>query len=138
MKRLCSVAGCKAVVEVSPGDRNPPRCPAHPYTPTFVNKRRYSHQYINGKRIYTTPRWIALRNQYIAHQPLCEHCLKDGLIVAGHAVDHIVEIEDGGDPWDWNNLQHLCQPCHNRKTANEAVKRRRKKQNGGFGSLSDF
>lgn len=138
MKRLCSVAGCKAVVEVSPGDRNPPRCPAHPYTPTFVNKRRYSHQYINGKRIYTTPRWIALRSQYVAHQPLCEHCLKDGLIVAGNEVDHIREVIDGGDPWDWDNLQHLCHEHHRIKTGKEAVKRARKKKNNGFGSLSDF
>lgn len=138
MKKLCSVAGCKTVVEVDPGDRNPPRCTLHPFTSPIIPKRRYSHQYINGKRIYSTPRWIALRNRYSAFQPLCEHCLKAGLVTPGHDVDHIKEIEDGGDPWDWDNLQNLCKPCHNRKTGDEYKKRQRRKKNNGFGSLSDF
>ena len=33
-------------------------------------------------------------------------------------VDHITPINDGGTN-EWANLQPLCAPCHNRKTATE-------------------
>jgi 5-methylcytosine-specific restriction protein A len=133
MKRLCSAAGCKEIVEDGSS-----RCPRHPLTPPTIPKRRYSHQYINGKRIYNTQRWVNLRNRYATHQPLCEHCLRVGLSVPGEEVDHVHELEDGGDPWDWDNLSHLCHSCHNRKSARERSKRRRKKGQNGFGSISDF
>jgi 5-methylcytosine-specific restriction protein A len=137
MKKLCSYAGCKTVVEVQPGDRNPPRCELHP-AQGFTPKQRPSHQYVNGRRLYNTSRWQKLRDRYAQHQPLCEHCLKAGLSVLGDEVDHIREIEDGGDPWGWDNLQHLCTAHHRAKTAREASKRRRKKKQNGFGCISDF
>jgi len=31
-------------------------------------------------------------------------------------VDHIVEIQDGGDEFDLDNLRTLCKPCHATKT----------------------
>jgi 5-methylcytosine-specific restriction protein A len=34
-------------------------------------------------------------------------------------VDHIVSIANGGDPWDYTNLQALSKRCHSRKTARE-------------------
>jgi 5-methylcytosine-specific restriction endonuclease McrA len=36
------------------------------------------------------------------------------------AVDHVVAACDGGSEAD-TNLQSVCSPCHNRKTAAEAV-----------------
>lgn len=43
----------------------------------------------------------------------CERC------GSGHRVigDHIVERRDGGAELDPSNIELLCQPCHNRKTA---------------------
>ena len=35
-------------------------------------------------------------------------------------VDHIVPLEDGGDPWDPDNCWALCGPCHATKTGTEA------------------
>lgn len=135
--RLCTFSGCNSVVEVSHDYRDSPRCEKHA-RPSYTPKKRYEHHYHNGKNIYKSQRWVNLRNRYVAFQPLCEHHLKLDLVVAGEEVDHIIEIEDGGDPFDWDNLQHLCHACHNRKTAEEARKRRRRKKNNGFGSLSDF
>jgi 5-methylcytosine-specific restriction endonuclease McrA len=34
-------------------------------------------------------------------------------------VDHIKEIKDGGDRLSLENLQSMCIPCHNIKTAKE-------------------
>ena len=43
----------------------------------------------------------------------CERC-GSGHRVAG---DHKVERKDGGAELDPDNIELLCQPCHNRKTA---------------------
>jgi 5-methylcytosine-specific restriction enzyme A len=31
--------------------------------------------------------------------------------------DHIIELKDGGAPFDKRNIMLLCLPCHNKKTA---------------------
>lgn len=38
-------------------------------------------------------------------------------------VDHIVELKDGGAPFDQVNLQPLCGSCHTSKTHVERTKR---------------
>lgn len=135
--RQCTFSGCNAAVEVSHNFRGSPRCENHE-RPLITPKRIYDHHYHKGKHIYKSQRWVNLRNRYVLHQPLCEEHLKLNLVVKGHDVDHIKEISDGGDPWEWDNLQHLCRACHNTKTGRELAKRRRKSKNNGFGSLSDF
>ena len=124
------------MVKVDDLDRNPPRCPLHPFK--FQPKKRYDHHYHQGKAIYTSSRWLRLREQYVAQNPLCEDCLSRGIVTEGNDVDHIVEIKDGGDPFDIKNLRHLCTSCHRHKTGQEMRKRRNKKQLNGFRSLSDF
>ncbi|MFW9626860.1 MAG: HNH endonuclease [Sulfurospirillum sp.] len=39
-------------------------------------------------------------------------------------ADHIIELRDGGEPLSLENIQCMCSPCHNRKSAKEAAKRR--------------
>jgi hypothetical protein len=34
-------------------------------------------------------------------------------------VDHKTAINDGGDPWEMDNLASCCASCHSRKTARE-------------------
>lgn len=74
-------------------------------------------------------KWRAARLGYLAHHPLCVHCLDRGHVTASTDVDHI--IPHGGDPilfWDAeNNWQALCHSCHSVKTARE---------DGGFGNLT--
>ena len=40
-------------------------------------------------------------------------------------IDHIIEIKDGGDRLNQDNLQTLCLPHHNQKTAWAKAKRKR-------------
>lgn len=47
------------------------------------------------------------------------------------AGDHIVEIKDGGAPFERSNIELLCQPCHNRKTAQQRARRARGDIEGG-------
>ena len=71
-------------------------------------------------RIYDTRRWRRLRRQKLQANPLCELCMKHQAaprIEPAVAVDHIVAISAGGDPYPaLDQLASLCAPCHNRKT----------------------
>ena len=117
--------------------RDSPRCERH-RRPLATSKRVYDHHHEDGKNIYKSTRWTKLRAALIRQQPLCQHCAVYGIVTPGKIVDHIVEIEDGGAIWDIDNLEFLCAPCHNTKTAKEAIKRKKRSENKGFGNLSDF
>ena len=57
---------------------------------------------------------------HLARHPYCENCKKHGVLRSkgtGHRmiVDHIVPKAAGGSNAD-ENLQTLCQSCHNAKT----------------------
>ena len=133
MRKLCSHHGCKVIVDVDPSSNSASLCSIHQRTPAHTPKKRYEHAVIDGKRIYGTYRWRKTSLRYRASRPLCERCLRFGLITDSKLVDHKVELSDGGDPWDEDNFEALCSACHNRKTANEARKRSKKGN-----SLSDF
>lgn len=70
-----------------------------------------------AKKFYNSKAWQDCRASYIATvYGLCEHCGKPGYI-----VDHIEEltptnINNPELTLNFNNLQYLCQECHNRKT----------------------
>lgn len=57
--------------------------------------------------------------------PLCQSCLASGRLVditpGGRkgAVDHIIQVRDGGSERDGRNLMGLCKRCHDRKSALE-------------------
>lgn len=71
------------------------------------------------KSFYNSVQWYALRKQKLYKDPFCEECRKSGTLVKATAVDHIMEIKDGGNQLDINNLQSLCWSCHSRKTMSE-------------------
>jgi 5-methylcytosine-specific restriction enzyme A len=51
---------------------------------------------------------------------MCLECYKEGIVKAGHSIDHIVRIKDGGSRTDFSNLQNLCEHHHAVKSAYEA------------------
>jgi len=68
---------------------------------------------------YHTTAWRKLTKRKRKANPLCEECLKKGKITPWELTDHIIPIEQGGDPLCWDNLQSMCHRCHNRKSARE-------------------
>lgn len=58
---------------------------------------------------------ILLRDQYT-----CRCC---GVVTQEIEVDHIINVAEGGSDDD-SNLQSLCVPCHQAKTAAEAARGR--------------
>lgn len=85
---------------------------------------------------YWTNTWKKLRNSYIDEHPLCEECLKFDILEDAVVVDHIHELEDGGEPTDRDNLQSLCNSCHKRKTA--TARKKRQGNSSGFKSINDY
>ena len=66
---------------------------------------------------YNTQRWQRLRKLKLQVNPLCEVCLNEGRITSAVAVDHIVPVSKGGDPYPpLHHMDLCCSPCHNRKT----------------------
>lgn len=77
----------------------------------------YKH---SGSFDYTNPRWRATRARKLQINPYCECPDCTGKKIIADMVDHIKRIEDGGDPYDMNNLQSMRNhPCHDRKRARE-------------------
>lgn len=82
---------------------------------TFVNKR------------YHTSRWRKLRANIIANEPLCRECDRNGLTTLAQMVDHINPVSTGVNEanqdylmWSADNLQPLCNRCHNKKSGQES------------------
>ncbi|MCO7225749.1 HNH endonuclease [Pleionea sp. CnH1-48] len=64
-------------------------------------------------------KWQKLRKEILARDKyLCQICLSASRIQAAQTVDHIISKARGGTD-DPNNLQSLCYPCHDFKTARE-------------------
>ena len=77
---------------------------------------------VNNRTIYNTRRWRTMRLEKLRRDPLCEECLKNGVITSGIEVHHIVPISTASSikgkqklGFDKNNLQTLCKVCHKKK-----------------------
>ena len=69
--------------------------------------------------VYNTSRWRKLRAAYLLSHPLCETCLKNGVVSPATDVHHIHEISNADNAlgmaeigFDADNLQALCEQCH--------------------------
>ena len=61
-------------------------------------------------------RWKKIRLAILAREPLCRPCKDEGRTTAATQIDHI----DGNAANNAaNNLQSICKPCHDRKSALE-------------------
>jgi 5-methylcytosine-specific restriction protein A len=79
------------------------------------------------KHLYNSSKWRKLRLLFLREYPLCEQCKRKGVIKAAEVVDHVTPHK--GDErlfWDESNWQALCKECHDRKTAREDGRWRRK------------
>jgi 5-methylcytosine-specific restriction enzyme A len=69
--------------------------------------------------MYASKRWAMLRRAKLARNPICEICD----VALANAVHHIVAMEDGGAPYDFDNVLSTCKPCHSRETRREQLDR---------------
>ena len=76
---------------------------------------------------YNSRAWRELRKWHIERNPVCQWCLEEGKVNYKDKIiiDHIIEIKDGGDRLNQDNLQTLCLPHHNQKTNWAKAKRKK-------------
>lgn len=71
-------------------------------------------------RRYKTYRWKLLRLEVLKEQDYtCQECLNKGIVKHGNVCDHISNEQRRIDFWNKDNLQCLCDRCHNRKSQSE-------------------
>lgn len=114
-KRPCSFPGCPELTD----DRF---CAAH--------EKQEAQRYEKYQRDPATKKrygraWKRIRDRYIAANPLCEQCRKDGRLTPAAEVHHILPLAAGGTH-DERNLMALCTPCHSEITAREGGRWSRK------------
>ena len=97
-------------------------CPEH--KPPKARKRQSAEWHW----MYLTKLWTEdLRPTQLLREPFCRECARHGRRVLATRVDHVVDHEgDWGRFRDRNNLQSLCEGCHNRKTALSMAEKRKK------------
>jgi 5-methylcytosine-specific restriction endonuclease McrA len=70
---------------------------------------------------YHTNKWRK-KSEYIRNnEPYCRVCKEKGITIIGKVADHIIPMSKGGDPWADENLQTLCNVCHNKKRKEESL-----------------
>lgn len=57
-----------------------------------------------------------MRQAVIAYRQAHLYCEHPGCRRVMAQVDHIVPLAEGGDRYDWDNMQSLCKPHHDQKT----------------------
>ena len=84
-----------------------------------------------AKAFYTSTAWAQCRESYLKSVGgLCERCLSQGLIIPAKIVHHKERLNEKniGDPTttlNFENLEALCQECHNKEhmTGNRKARR---------------
>lgn len=109
-KTPCKYPGCDKLVEGT-------YCEEH----KKITDKQYNQYQRDRKvqRFYQSPEWRAVRRRKLDQNPLCEECLKHNKVTKATMVDHIVPIKQGGEAFNMNNLQSLCNECHSRKSVQE-------------------
>lgn len=127
--KYCSHAGCKRLI-----DLNKRYCDKHKPKQQHISK---SSEFAN--KIHKSSKWKKTSELYRQANPVCEQCLIEarqghgkgqgqragkGLgnrpeIRLATSVDHIVPLFAGGEPYDWSNLQALCNYHHALKSKAE-------------------
>jgi len=95
------------------------------------------------KKLITSQKWVKLRSEKVAKNPLCENCLLSDVTRPTQEVHHIRPVESGSTNiemerlcFDFDNLKSLCRDCHkkahielNSFSKIETIKRNKDKTN---------
>lgn len=86
----------------------------------WVKERKPFERERSNQKFYNSARWRKVARLHKEANPLCVKCKAEGRTSPAEFTDHIVRLEDGGDPFNDANLQSLCGFHHNQKSGREA------------------
>ena len=78
--------------------------------------KRQMHERAHKESRYNGRRWRGLRDFVISNNPFCIECQQVATV-----VDHVQPVRLGGQFYAVDNLQPMCAPCHNSKSAKEKL-----------------
>lgn len=67
-----------------------------------------------NRRQYCDGKWRETRQRVLIRDPICKQCNRN----PSTRADHIVPVSRGGSD-SMENLQGMCEPCHNAKIGTE-------------------
>jgi 5-methylcytosine-specific restriction enzyme A len=116
--QVCARAGCGKLAHSR-------FCPEHRRTPEEERKRFDRGRATDPiRRLYFTAVWQATRRAILFRDPVCRLCQTAPATVADHVIPARKYVAKyGGDLarfFDETNLEGVCKPCHDRKTAEES------------------
>ena len=69
---------------------------------------------------YSTHQWRRLRAMVLTDQPLCRYCQQMGQLTPATVCDHIKPVRLHPElAFEYDNLQPMCERCHNGIRAQE-------------------
>lgn len=86
--------------------------------PWMRERKPHERRTTPNRELYNGQRWRKLAKQHKMANPWCVACEK----APAEVTDHIRPVNQGGAMYDWDNLQSLCNRCHNIKSGKEAHK----------------
>lgn len=114
-----------------------------PSKPTNINRpwikaRKPFDREFDFSKFYNDRKWRKVSTAYREANPLCEcdGCKAINRVRPAQVCDHKrglkFLIDNGFDPYDWNELQSMSNECHNKKSGSESHSARRTSK-GGMG-----
>ena len=125
VKKKCNKINCFNLIEL-----NNQYCSLHEELNNQSNKDYERYRTERDKtyiKFYQSRQWKNTRKSVmIDNDWLCQECLRQGYYKQADVVDHIIELKDDWDKrLDKDNLEPLCNACHNIKTKEEQKRRGR-------------
>lgn len=108
----CTAPGCGVLVHDGSG-----RCAKHPRV--AWGKQPTATKRVTGRRLQQ------LRQELFRRSPLCAECERLGRVSLATQRDHIKPLAEGGADDD-DNVQGLCEPCHEEKSLQERLRAQRR------------
>ncbi len=115
-KHPCNFSGCKEITSNR-------FCLKHK---SLVKKRDDKERGSASERGYDA-NWHKVSEMHLRGFPLCAECEKKGRVTAAILTHHIIPIAKGGAVYDWDNLESICELCHDVKHKNDRFKRRERR-----------
>lgn len=90
------------------------------FKPSWLPTREKHARLVDNSEFYNSIAWRKFSRFYKDKHPLCVACEKEGIVGPAEVADHIQRIEDGGEKFDENNIQSLCNSHHAKKSGRES------------------
>jgi hypothetical protein len=98
---------------------------------SWVKSRVAFDRKVSYQDFYNARKWRNTSKAYREANPICEceDCKRDEIVKKAEVCDHIKGLgylmDNGIDPYDWNELQSMSHECHNKKSGSESHRSKR-------------